>query len=313
MTFSGDYEHWLTHDLQRGHLTDEQKTYFEYKAVWLCARTKDVGMRNGRMLARMAMDDKQLIHKIEAEHPTKTCQKMSAKAFSGLRRVIHLVRGCKVMITRNIAYHYGLANGTRGTLVGVVYGEGGVGTFPEALIVDVPDYRDGPLFYEGQPTWVPILPMTQHINQHPNKFRTQFPVVAGFALTVNKAQGLTFKEGVVVHLAGGGRFRPGSRHGLPFVAFTRSTCFALTAFKNLPSFDDFKKGRESPMLHRRKEFEVKLTQLHRKTLAKHSPIKDEKAEEAEHTKWSAMQAQSSKRRKTDICPMRCAACEELWG
>ena len=31
------------------------------------------------------------------------------------------------MITRNIAYLYGVADGTRGTLVGVVYGEGGVG------------------------------------------------------------------------------------------------------------------------------------------------------------------------------------------
>ena len=32
--------------------------------------------------------------------------------------------------------------------------------------------------------------------------RTQFPVVAGFALTVNKAQGLTIKEGVVINLKG---------------------------------------------------------------------------------------------------------------
>ncbi len=38
--------------------------------------------------------------------------------------------------------------------------------------------------------------------------RTQFPIVAGFALTVNKAQGLTVKEGVVIHLVGGARFRP---------------------------------------------------------------------------------------------------------
>ena len=53
---------------------------------------------------------------------------------------MHLVRGCKVMLTRNVAYMYGLANGTRGKLVGVVYGEGGVGTFPEAIVVDVPGY-----------------------------------------------------------------------------------------------------------------------------------------------------------------------------
>ena len=52
--------------------------------------------------------------------------------------------------------------------------------------------------------------------------RTQFPVVAGFAPTVNKAQGLTIKEGVVIHLVGGKKFRPAAKHGLPFVAWTRS-------------------------------------------------------------------------------------------
>jgi hypothetical protein len=61
--------------------------------------------------------------------------------------------------------------------------------------------------------------------------RTQFPVVASFAMTVNKAQGLTMKEGVV--LKGSSRFRPASKHGLPFVAFTRSESFAMTAFKDL--------------------------------------------------------------------------------
>ena len=44
------------------------------------------------------------------------------------------------MITHNIAYKYGLANGTRGRLVGVVYPAGApVGTFPETLVVEVPE------------------------------------------------------------------------------------------------------------------------------------------------------------------------------
>ncbi len=64
--------------------------------------------------------------------------------------------------------------------------------------------------------------------------RTQFPLVAGFAITVNKSQGLTIEEGVVIHLVGGKKFRPAAKHGLPFVAWTRSPSFAVTAFKNLP-------------------------------------------------------------------------------
>ena len=93
------------------------------------------------------------------------------------------------MLTRNVAYGYGLANGTRGKLLGVVYRPGGVGTFPEALIIEVPDYC-GPTFYEGEPRWVPLLPMTS-MKDGTRMTRTQFPVVAGSALTVNKAQGVS--------------------------------------------------------------------------------------------------------------------------
>ena len=37
-TKSGDWEYWRLHDLDNGHLNEEQKAYFESKAVWLCAR-----------------------------------------------------------------------------------------------------------------------------------------------------------------------------------------------------------------------------------------------------------------------------------
>ena len=48
-----DYDIWEKHDLDRGHLTDEQKTYFDEEAVWLCARCEDVGSRNGMKLKNM--------------------------------------------------------------------------------------------------------------------------------------------------------------------------------------------------------------------------------------------------------------------
>ena len=152
--------------------------------------------------------------------------------------MVNIVRGCKIMITRNIAYKFGLANGTRGKLVGVVYSAGAaVGDFPEALVVEVPEYT-GPEFYPGEPKWVPILPKLS-MKEGTRQTREQFPVVAGYAMTVNKAQGLTLKEGVVIHLASGQRFKPAAKHGLPFVAFTRSESFAMTAFFNLPPLDRF--------------------------------------------------------------------------
>lgn len=84
---------------------------------------------------------------------------MSATVFDGLRGIVNVVRCCKLVLTRNVAYKYGLANGTQGTLTGVVYGDGGVGSFPEALVGEFPDYC-GPPFYPDEPTWVPILPLT---------------------------------------------------------------------------------------------------------------------------------------------------------
>ena len=101
--------------------------------------------------------------------------------------------------------------------------------------------------------------------------RTQFPVVAGYALTVNKAQGLTIKEGIVVHLKGSRRFRPASKHGLPFVACTRSESFHMTALRNLPPWDDFVAGWDSDMLRMRLAFTHNMESMHERTMAKWGP------------------------------------------
>ena len=78
-----------------------------------------------------------------------------------------------------------LANGTRGTLVGAVNGPGGIGSMPEALVVEVAEYT-GPAFYPEEPKWVSILPIAA-FKDGTRLTRAQVPVVVGFALTVNKA------------------------------------------------------------------------------------------------------------------------------
>ena len=310
-TKDGDYDEWKQHDLDRGHLTKEQKQYFEDEAVWLCARCEDVGARNGRKLRAMVERTHQVVHRIQAEHRgSKHARKQPSKAFEGLRDVVHLVRGCKVMLTRNVAYAFGLANGTRGKFIGVVYGPGGIGTFPESIVVDAPDYK-GPAFYDGEPTWVPILPMTS-VKEGTRMMRTQLPVVAGFALTVNKAQGLTLKEGVVIHLAGSQRFRPASKHGLPFVAWTRSESFAMTAFKNLPPWNDFVKGKDSDMLRMRNAFVEQLWKCHRETLRRHTDMATPAAEEDAYIEWVRDKAKDAKTVPKDPPRLPCPACAKLW-
>ena len=146
MDYYEDYCSWRMHDLSHGgHFTKEQKQYFEDKAIWLCARCEDVGCRNGRKLARMAVDDQKLIHQIHAMHSNRNAKKQSTAAFGGLRPVVNLVRGCRVMLCRNAAYLYGLANGTRGDFIGVVYEAGASfaantpAPFPEAIVVEFAD------------------------------------------------------------------------------------------------------------------------------------------------------------------------------
>ena len=139
-TEEGDYDYWRQHDLDRGHFDANQRGYFENKAFWLCARCEDVGQRSGRKLPHMAEDQKELIHQIKAQHSSKSAKKLSSSAFGGLRGVVNLVRGFKPVLSRNFAYKFGLAIGTRGQFTGAFYGPGGVGTFPQALVCEFPDY-----------------------------------------------------------------------------------------------------------------------------------------------------------------------------
>ena len=304
-TLQEDWESWLLHDLDRGHLNEQQKMYFENHAVWLCSKSEDVGKRNGRKLAAMALDEVRVIHQIYADHSHKKGREKSSGFFDGLRPVVNLVRGCKVMITKNIAYRYGLANGARGTVIGVVYDKRGMGYMPEAVITEVPSYC-GPPFYDGEPKWVPIMPAT-HKGSKSTMSRTQLPLVAAFAMTVNKAQGLTLKEGVVIHLNGNSKFKPAGKHGLPFVAFTRSECFAMTAFKNLPPFQEFQRGQASELLELRLGFMKILERLHRDTWQKYGRVDEAEA----HKSWKPKP--KTKDVAEEAFRLACPCCEDAWG
>ena len=127
---------------------------------------------------------------------------------------------------------------------------------------------------------------------------------------MNKAQGLTIKEGVVIHLAGGKKFRPAAKHGLPFLAWTRSESFAMTAFKNLPAWRHFQEGRNSDsMLAMRKAFTADLEDKHRSTLARHSALATPEKEEHAWNLWRQKQAARSKQPRQEGERMPCPACE----
>ena len=82
----------------------------------------------------------------------------------------------------------------------------------------------------------------------------------------------------------------------------------MTAFKNIPPWTDFMKGKESEMQRMRWEFTEKLGRLHRCTLAKHSPMKTEKQEDEAWEHWQQKQATRLKRRRQEGPRMPCPAC-----
>ena len=109
---------------------------------------------------------------------------------------------------------------------------------------------------------------------------------------MNKAQGLTLKEGVVINLTSGKRFKAASKHGLPFVAFTRSESFEMTAFKNLPPWEDFQQGQDSDLLRVRQRFTGMLDRMHLKTMRKFSQLKTAEAENEAYETWRAGRCQA---------------------
>ncbi len=243
------------------------------------------------------------IHRIEALHSVRGAKKLSSTVFGGLRSVVHLVRGCEVALTQNRAPRFGLASGSRGRFVGAVYAASArVGDFPEALVLEVPEYC-GPPFYKGSPKWVPILPCSC-TKEGTRITRTQFPVVAGFALTVNKAPGVTIEEGQMIHLNGSENSRPASTGGMPYVALSRSGSFHMTAFCSVTP-GDCHFGRESG---------ERLEGMHRRTTAESSQLSTEEEDGTALEDGSVEQARvSNKKRRQERHGATCPECDAAWG
>ena len=140
--------------------------------------------------------------------------------------------------------------------------------------------------------------------------REQFPLVAGYVLTVNKAQGLTTQEGTIINFTSGARFKVASKHGVPLVAFTRSESFWMTAFKSSPTWQKFRKGAESDMLRMRKKFTKMLERKHTQTTRKFSQYRNAGKEIEAYELWRERHDREPKRQKVEEHEHRrpCPAC-----
>lgn len=111
----------------------------------------------------------------------------------GLPTTLKLSIGTKVMLTHNVCVEKGLANGSTGSITGIVYGEQCI-EIPAYILIKIDDYK-GTNFYEDS---IPILPRTVTWRYRGILCkRTQFPIVVAKAITVHKSQGLTLTKMIV--------------------------------------------------------------------------------------------------------------------
>ena len=116
----------------------------------------------------------------------------------GLETTVYLARKARVMLTRKLWTSVGLCNRTMETVTHIIFTQNQRSPMqPFAVIVqfDKSNYI-GLSFCENTPNYVPIFPVTSHINDtnRVNLERQQLPLKVAWSITIHKSQGLTLKK-----------------------------------------------------------------------------------------------------------------------
>ena len=171
-----------------------------------------------------------------------------------------LCRKAKVEISKiNIEPMYGLFNGSRGTVVDIIFHKDqnpNNRQLPKCVIVEFEQYC-GPIWDKDHPKQIPVFPVTRSCNSHCCE-RTQIPLSICFAKTTHTCQGLQFGKSsnksvkfaaskAVVDV--GNRRFEGNHPGTLYVALSRSNTIgaagreSICPKKSLDSAFYFKPGK----------------------------------------------------------------------
>ena len=272
----------------------------------LFCENKRAGEFNGQRLRHdVANGAKKHILRIWSVDSSPAVERQTCDRFGGLRRVLHVAIGAPVMLTTNLCTVWNLVNGLRGTVVAVLSDAafasagsagqrrpatevGGVSVNAvKYVVVDFPAYM-GPVMVAGHPKWVCIPRQTVRHEKYPNLNRKQFPVVLSYGMTVHKSQGLTLKEGCVFNMTHDPKWCPfKSMCGLAFVGMSRTTDFALMAFKYVPDYWVFRSAADTDMFRWRAVLEIRLDALHDALAAAIHEGRNSVADDlARHAVWS---------------------------
>ena len=148
------------------------------------------------------------VAKVKAIDNGRHSQKADSNKAGGLLPLLYLCRGSKVMLVVNLKAEWGLYNGAVGTVVDILYRNGSRPTddpapLPDVVFVRFSGYK-GPPYMNGDPTLVPIVPVSRSTDCACRCKRLQVPLRLAWGTTIHKCQGMTVGVGeafryVVIH------------------------------------------------------------------------------------------------------------------
>ena len=135
-------------------------------------------------------------------------QKLDDHRFGQTPATLETAKHARMLLTRNLAVSVGLINGTRLEVVDVLYAPGKhpnhafkANRMPDCIVCNVPHYRGEPYFnvaeHPERATWLPFLPRVSRDENNSSVSRLQYPLTLAWALTPQKAQGMTLDKAIV--------------------------------------------------------------------------------------------------------------------
>ena len=131
---------------------------------------------------------------IDATHDKARSKQLSSDKFRGLEKNILLKLNAEVNLVTNFWSDVGHANGAKGIVRDLVFGDNvQTGSLPLLIIVQFGNYKGHPFFEEDDKrTWVPITPTSAKTVDYLHE-RVQIPLRLAHAITTHKAQGQSMR------------------------------------------------------------------------------------------------------------------------
>jgi len=176
-------------------LTKERKKYLEENALFVYTTKHEVAEHNFKKMTKLVNINNPLANVTRKLSTTEYTMnhKPNPKHFdySDLQRNSTLCKNARVSLTRNYIPHWGLYNGSLGTVTEIVYEKGcspNKGDFPAYVTVQFDSYKGQQWDHASCCNEIPI-PVATDICQHGCCKMTYVPLKLAFAKTVHTTQG----------------------------------------------------------------------------------------------------------------------------